>query len=390
MNRLIARIVCSFAALAIVTSIFTANAAENGTKSGFHYYRDAVADVPWSIQVMRVERSHPDLQFHTVIGHGDIAQVPLPNQLLSFPAELGRPIAAINGDYYLDREPYLGDPKGLQVSRGELISAPCDWTCLWFDTNGHPQMSQVSSRLSVTWPDGTVLPIGLNEPRPSSKAVLYTRAIGDSTRTSGGTELILEKASSTRWLPLEVGQEYTVVVREVRPRGNSPVAADSLVLSIGSKAMRNLPKIQNGAVLRIKTATEPALSDIETAIGGGPALLRDGKVLVGWSAVRHPRSAIGWNKDYIYMVQVDGRQRGFSVGMTYSELADYMKKLGCDHALNLDGGGSATFWALGNVMNSPSEGKARPIGNSLVLVQQADSTTNTVTLEEKAVKESVD
>src|SRR5207249_3879784 len=79
--------------------------------------------------------------------------------------------------------------------------------------------------------------------------------------------------------------------------------------------------------------------------------------------------AIGWNKDYFFLVEVDGRQRSLSVGMTFPELATYMINLGCEEAMNLDVGGSATMWVLGNVMNSPSEGHARPAANAHVLVQ---------------------
>ena len=104
--------------------------------------------------------------------------------------------------------------------------------------------------------------------------------------------------------------------------------------------------------------------------------MRNGTALQ-WSGVklRHPRTAIGWNHDYIFLVEVDGRQADLSVGMTLPELAAYMIKLGCDHAMNLDGGGSATLWARGNVMNSPSEGRERPAANTLVLVNPAKSTS---------------
>jgi len=64
---------------------------------------------------------------------------------------------------------------------------------------------------------------------------------------------------------------------------------------------------------------------------------------------RQPRTAIGWNSNFFYIVEVDGRQRGLSVGMTFPELADYMVKLGCDEALNLDGGGS-TYSKSGNTI----------------------------------------
>jgi exopolysaccharide biosynthesis protein len=113
---------------------------------------------------------------------------------------------------------------------------------------------------------------------------------------------------------------------------------------------------------------------VKTAIGGGPALVRNGKLAEWHSAQsRHPRSAIGWNKTHIFLVEVDGRQRNLSVGMTWGELADYMIKLGCEEAMNLDGGGSATLWFFGQVVNSPSQGDERGMANALFLIQKEKS-----------------
>ncbi len=351
-------------------------AEETAAKTGYQYQRDEVTDVPWVIQVLKVDRASLSgpLTFHTVFGNGKaIGLVPLPDQIKAFPERWGKPIAAVNGDYYQNKAPYKGDPKGIQISRGELISAPCDWTCFWLDTSGQPNMGVVKSKFSVTWPNGKVTPVGLNEQRLPDWCVLYTEAVGGSTRTpGGGVELVLERAASaSKWLPLEIGEDYPVTVREIRQGGNTPIPAGRVVLSIGPAAAKTMPKMQKGAVLRISTATEPSLKGCQTAISGGPALVRGGKTQVGWSAIRHPRTAIGWNKDTLFLVQVDGRQSGYSVGMTYSEIADYMVKLGCDEALNLDGGGSATFWMLGQVMNSPSRGHDRDIANGLLLVQKA-------------------
>jgi exopolysaccharide biosynthesis protein len=82
-----------------------------------------------------------------------------------------------------------------------------------------------------------------------------------------------------------------------------------------------------------------------------------------------PRTALGWNKKYFFLVEVDGRQLDVSLGMTFTQLAKYMLDLGCEQAMNLDGGGSATLWAFGAVKNSPSEGQERPAPNALVVVK---------------------
>lgn len=85
---------------------------------------------------------------------------------------------------------------------------------------------------------------------------------------------------------------------------------------------------------------------------------------------RHPRAAVGWSKTHFYLVEVDGRQGDLSVGMTLAELGDYMAKLGCEEAINLDGGASATCWYRGRVVNSPCNGSERTIANGLVVVRK--------------------
>jgi hypothetical protein len=212
--------------------------------------------------------------------------------------------------------------------------------------------------------------LGLNEARGQDAAVLYTAAVGASTRARGGLELLLERDGDGVWLPLQVGTAYSARVRQSSQTGNTALTRDTMVVSVGPGLLAQLPQIAVGAVLKISTATSPELKDLQTAIGGGPTLVEDGKPR-DWPGLRlrHPRTAIGWNKDYLFLVEVDGRQLRLSAGMTLPELADYMAKLGCQEAMNLDGGGSATCWLYGNVMNSPSQGRQRPAANGLVVIQ---------------------
>ena len=134
----------------------------------------------------------------------------------------------------------------------------------------------------------------------------------------------------------------------------------------------SVPCVKVGDEVQLSTATLPDLAGAEMAIGGGPRLVVDGKPMSGWKSPnqRHPRTALGWNKDFIYLMLVDGRQAGLSVGMSFQEMADYFIKIGCTHAMNLDGGGSASMWLLGNVVSSPSEGQERPVANGLVVVKK--------------------
>ena len=116
-----------------------------------------------------------------------------------------------------------------------------------------------------------------------------------------------------------------------------------------------------------------AADEAKTAIGGGPELVRGGEpqpARVNKSNVRHPRSALGWNDKEFFFVTVDGRQPRLSDGMTLPELADFLVKIGCTEAMNLDGGGSAEVWMEGKILNSPCYGHERSTANALVLVEK--------------------
>ncbi len=336
--------------------------------TGYSYRHETVAEVPWSIHILKVDRANHDLQLQTVMGGGNSIGVnSLHDQVRLLPPEAGKPIAAINGDFYNNTPPYAGDPKGLQIMRGELVSAPNEWTCMWANENGDLSIGKLQSMFSVTWPNGSSTKLGLNEKCLPSAAVLYTPAIGTSTRNRGGREFVLEELASTP-LPLKVGQDYTFRVKQVTS-GNSPLSTNTLVLAAGTSLSRSLPKIEAGAIIKVSTATQPSIAGTTTALSGGPALVHDKKLVYNHSELRHPRTAVGWNESSLFFVIVDGRQPDLSVGMTYNELGNYMIKLGCDEAMNLDGGASATLWILGQVINSPSKGFERSVANALVLVQ---------------------
>ena len=85
------------------------------------------------------------------------------------------------------------------------------------------------------------------------------------------------------------------------------------------------------------------------------------------AGVRHPRTAVGIDRTgrWLYIVVVDGRQEGYSVGMKPRELTDLMLQLGAYRAANLDGGGSSILIVAKDgalqIVNRPSGGTPRPV-----------------------------
>jgi len=98
-------------------------------------------------------------------------------------------------------------------------------------------------------------------------------------------------------------------------------------------------------------------NEISEGVAGFARILKDGKHAdVGWDEL-HPRSAVGYDSDNqkLWLLVVDGRQKGYSEGMTTRELADLLLEWGCSDGINLDGGGSSVLIA------KDREGKRRVI-----------------------------
>ena len=67
----------------------------------------------------------------------------------------------------------------------------------------------------------------------------------------------------------------------------------------------------------------------------------------------NPRSAIGQAEDgHFILVAVDGRDKGYSKGMTFPELSHLMYEEGAAVAYNLDGGGSVYMYFNGRQINA--------------------------------------
>ena len=348
---------------------------------GCFYTNQHVADPLWSIHVVRIERSTPGLELRSVhAGAGALGLSTLSAQIQQLNGAGLTVLAGVNGDFYQRDRAYAGDPRGLQIRDGEVLRSPADGASLWVDAAGQPHVANVVSQFQLTWPDGTVTPFGLNGARAASGIELFSPAIGASTRTTGGRELILEAVGGNAGLPLHPGESLMARVREIRPAGDTALQQGTLVVSIGPAATK-VPEVAPGATLRIVTATVPDLRGARTALSGGPVLVRGSRALrikppsedsyEGSSMLeRHPRSAIGWNGQYYFLVEVDGRQASLSVGMTLAELAACLARLGCEEAMNLDGGGSATLWFAGAVRNRPCDGHEREIANALLVVKK--------------------
>ena len=138
---------------------------------------------------------------------------------------------------------------------------------------------------------------------------------------------------------------------------------------------------RRGGTIRVTTALVPAHGNLRTVVGGWPRIVRNGRSIAeysdieegtrpGFSAGRHPRTAVGIDREgrTLYLMTVDGRRESDG-GMTLVELAHVMIQLGAYEAMNFDGGGSTTMVVEGSVVNRPSDQAGeRPVGSALLVI----------------------
>ena len=128
---------------------------------------------------------------------------------------------------------------------------------------------------------------------------------------------------------------------------------------------------------------DPPEEWVSAAVSGWPMLVRECKPLSAkelpgsdaFTRAPHPRTAVGLSKDRktLYLVVADGRRTGIP-GMTLADLGAFMSdELNVCSAINLDGGGSTTMWVDDKVVNRPSDGVERRVGDHLAVVYRSDA-----------------
>ncbi len=291
-------------------------------------------------------------------------------------------LAGFNADYF----PFTGDPLSVCIVDGELISEPQrNRAALAILSNKGVFFDNPRFSGAIRLARGVQRQIdGINRVRETNQLVVYTEAFGVSTQNQHkGTDVVCVSDD----LPVRVGKTLSLNVKQVLTNAvNTPIPKGGVVLSAGGPAAYFLSSnVKPGDILTaefgIKSSSCYEWSLVEQAVGGGPWLVKDSKPFIdaaeeGWGPqfvnARHPRTAVGVTADKkLIIVTVDGRQF-ISAGISLTDLAALMIRLGCVEAINLDGGGSTTFSVKGLLINSVSDGEERPVATALLVFAVPD------------------
>ena len=120
-------------------------------------------------------------------------------------------------------------------------------------------------------------------------------------------------------------------------------------------------------------------SGTEDAVSGQWIYVQDGKATVPPTEDKlpQPRTTVAYDKEQqrMWLIVVDGRQPGYSTGLTTLEMTEFSLELGAHTSLKLDGGGSSTLvvdrGSGPEILNSPIHNRVpmreRPVANHLGL-----------------------
>ena len=367
--------------------------------SGVFYSHFGVitSDGPLDIHHLRIDLSNPTVRLNVGLAHDHLMS---PDEPVSSMVLRSGAIAGINGDYFDINE--SGMPLNILVRDGQLLRSPWRFVALAISKDGTARIVRFRWTGTVTLAEtGETRPLdsfNSSLPQDGITALSDVRGYGApppdpgkrqtvvELTPAGDTTQVLVKPDSVTPLSAPSGTDSgRYFVKQVWPQQAfyAPIPQDEVILvGRGAGADWLASKFLAGAIVKVNFTTEPDWRDLVGAIGGGPVLVQNGRIVEDPDApaprerdARHPVIAAGISRDgrTLTIVEVDGRQPNLSIGLTRPELAAYMQWLGAYQAMAFDSGGSATVVArlpglpAPTVVNSPSDGRERPVANALLI-----------------------
>src|ERR671935_976959 len=277
----------------------------------------------------------------------------------------------VNGDFFSWTG---GWPSGLLMQGGVVEHQPVPGRAsVGIDTSATLHADRVPWYGRWHGPDGVWYPVSqLNEPPRQNSVALFTPVWGGETPAVKGTTIVLEP-----FPPTAPRKDLIGTIVAVGAGRATTVPADGAVLVARGTAAQPFTALPIGTQVTVRIPLPTDWASVTDAVSAGPTLVREGKPIFNAGEAltpvqlhgRDPRTAIGQRADgAIVMVAVDGRQPGWSVGITNWDLAQTLVKYGCVTGFALDSGGSTTLAFDGKVLNRPSDSYGeRPVGEALVI-----------------------
>ncbi len=340
---------------------------------------------PLKVSVLEMDLRNKYVDFETCKGGDKGVSQEQPTSMYSRNDYPGHDmIGATNGDFYFYQNVVEnGIPRSGQFKKNECITNPVGRAAFVLTDDRKPYIDRVDFSGTVKFGETTTRLHTVNMQRlewentEGNQLNLYTNAYGTETeKCTGGMKVIITPAQGEFFW--SANKNIEAVVEAIVPGdGVTPIEAGKAVLWGRGTSETFLKTLSVGDKITLNLTTnlrsQPGLlKDFKELMGGSNnIIMRNGELVDGTDDV-HPRTCIGFSKDenIVYFVVIDGRQ-ATSTGVSLTECQGIFLGLGAWHAVNLDGGGSSVMIVNGDVVNTPSDGPVRAVGNGCLLVSNA-------------------
>ena len=299
-------------------------------------------------------------------------------------------VAGINGSFF---DMSTGIPYGFIVTDGVLRTSG-SVNSIGFTDTGKAVIGNPDAHVYLTGGAFDSTEIFYNKVLTTGNGIgLYSRDYDTATKnTVAAYNVILEPASGSK-AELTLPGEMTLRVTKITENTAScAIPAGGFVLSIAEKTtyasvLANLKALQVGDSVKISALCADEWKGISYACGGGDMLVEDSEALTSFTLdtknEQRARTAVGRKEDGS-LVFYTADESSDSDGMDLYDLAEMMEELGCETALNLDGGGSTMVgvqypgYDKCATANTPTDGSMRACANFIFLVRdraEADDAT---------------
>lgn len=357
--------------------------ARNQAGPGVTYTKLREPLAPNVIYMMEVDLKNPAIKMETAKAKSLKYALERPSDMARKADSLGhRVIGIVNSDFFLSTQ----DPDNMQVIKGEITRKQrSGYSVVAFDTSNNYMLAYPSFKGNVITKTKVLTINDVDEARAANQLNIYNSYWGASTGTQSlGTEAVLTPLS-----PWFVNDTVRCIASSVaKTSGNTPIGKFQMVLSAhGSADTLLTSSIKQGDTVSVYIGVGGSLPKIRELVGGRPIFYKDGLFDSARAAgttvmlTRNPRTIVGFSKDSTkcYILVVDGRQT-YSVGMDMYEMAKLMRTLNIYHAMNFDGGGSASMVLNHAIMNKPSDGAERAVSNGLMVISTEPTVIKSATL----------
>ncbi len=336
------------------------------------------------------------------------------NSIVSYAQKLGyNVLAAMNTDFF---SMSTGVPLGIVIENGVYKCSPEGYPSVLFDAQGNASVVENTAvQIKMTNQGGGESASEDSQVNNAGKYLTLTHF--NKMRQNGAGMYLMDehfstvstRTSSSGWavkfkiLEGTMKTKGTMRLKVVQVyEGSEPMTIGSGYMVLTADDKSNLyyqfEKFSVGDEVLLETSCydNAALENAQWGTGTGNVIVKNGAMTSSsdWDSAllyKNPRSALGIKADgTVVYYELDGRQSGYSNGISMKQLAQEFIDQGCVTAVNFDGGGSSAIAAKlpgsssVEVLSSPSDGALRKCATYVLLVSQAvsDGVVDTLTLDQ--------